>query len=70
MLEALARLRTPALTRVMEALAALGSRTVIVVLGWATILVLVAVRRFRRAPVMDGEADAMDRLPQRHGLVQ
>jgi tRNA A-37 threonylcarbamoyl transferase component Bud32 len=54
MLEALARLRTPALTRVMEPLAALGSRTAIVVLGWATILVLVADRRFRHLFVFLG----------------
>jgi tRNA A-37 threonylcarbamoyl transferase component Bud32 len=54
MLEALVRLRSPALTRVMEALAALGSRTAIVVLGWATILVLVAVRRFRHLFVFLG----------------
>jgi tRNA A-37 threonylcarbamoyl transferase component Bud32 len=53
-LEALARLRTPALTRVMEALAALGSRTVIVVLGWATILLLLVVRRFRHLFVFLG----------------
>jgi hypothetical protein len=53
-LEALARLRTPALTRVMEAAAALGSRKVIIVLGWTTILVLVAVRRFRHLFVFLG----------------
>jgi tRNA A-37 threonylcarbamoyl transferase component Bud32 len=53
-LEALARLRTPALTRVMEAVAALGSRKVIIVLGWATILVLIVVRRFRHLFVFLG----------------
>jgi tRNA A-37 threonylcarbamoyl transferase component Bud32 len=53
-LEALARLHTPALTKVMEALAALGSRTAIVVLGWATILVLLVVRRFRHLFVFLG----------------
>jgi hypothetical protein len=50
----LARLRTPALTRVMLAVAALGSRWVIVVLGWATILVLLAARRFRHLLVFVG----------------
>jgi tRNA A-37 threonylcarbamoyl transferase component Bud32 len=53
-LEGLARLRTPALTRVMQAVAELGSRAVIIVLGWATILVLVAFRRFRRLFVFLG----------------
>jgi hypothetical protein len=45
-LEGLARLRTPALTRVMQAVAELGSRGVIIVLGWATILVLVLQPHF------------------------
>jgi hypothetical protein len=53
-LEGLARLRTPALTRVMHAVAELGSRLVIVVLGWATILVLLAFRRFRHLLVFLG----------------
>jgi tRNA A-37 threonylcarbamoyl transferase component Bud32 len=52
-LEGLARLRTPALTRVMLAVAELGPRMVIV-LGWATILVLLAVRRFRHLFVFLG----------------
>jgi tRNA A-37 threonylcarbamoyl transferase component Bud32 len=55
-LEALAGLRTPALTRVMLVLAALGSRWTIVVLGWVTILVLLAVRRFRHLLVFLGAA--------------
>jgi hypothetical protein len=55
-LEALARLRMPALTRVMLVVAALGSRWVIVVLGWVTILVLLAVRRFRQLLVFLGAA--------------
>ena len=57
-LEALARLRTPALTRVMLAVAALGSGSgwVFVVLGWATIVVLLATRRFRRLLVFLGVA--------------
>jgi tRNA A-37 threonylcarbamoyl transferase component Bud32 len=53
-LDGLARLRTPALTRVMDAVAELGSRRVIIVLGWATILVLLAVRRFRHLFVFLG----------------
>jgi tRNA A-37 threonylcarbamoyl transferase component Bud32 len=53
-LEGLARLRTPALSRVMDAIAELGSRRVIIVLGWATILVLLAVRRFRHLLVFLG----------------
>jgi hypothetical protein len=53
-LEGLARLRTPALTKVMLAVAELGSRWVIVVLGWATILVLLGVRRFRHLLVFLG----------------
>jgi tRNA A-37 threonylcarbamoyl transferase component Bud32 len=53
-LEGLARLRTPALTRVMLAVAKLGSPWVIVVLGWATILVLLVFRRFRRLFVFLG----------------
>jgi tRNA A-37 threonylcarbamoyl transferase component Bud32 len=46
-LEVLAGLRTPALTRAMVVVAALSSQGVIAALGWATILVLLAVRRFR-----------------------
>jgi tRNA A-37 threonylcarbamoyl transferase component Bud32 len=53
-LEGLARLRTPVLTRVMDAVAELGSPRVIVVLGWATILVLLAFRRFRHLFVFLG----------------
>jgi tRNA A-37 threonylcarbamoyl transferase component Bud32 len=53
-LERLARLRTPALTRVMLALNALASDRVVMVLGWATILVLLAVRRFRHLLVFLG----------------
>jgi tRNA A-37 threonylcarbamoyl transferase component Bud32 len=53
-LEGLARLRTPALTRVMLVVAEFGSKSVIVVLGWATILVLLAFRRFRRLFVFLG----------------
>jgi tRNA A-37 threonylcarbamoyl transferase component Bud32 len=53
-LEGLARLRTPALTRVMLAVAELGSSSAIVVLGWATILVLLAFRRFRHLFVFLG----------------
>jgi tRNA A-37 threonylcarbamoyl transferase component Bud32 len=53
-LEVLARLRTPALTRVMLAVAKLGSPRVLVVLGWVTILVLLAFRRFRRLFVFLG----------------
>jgi hypothetical protein len=53
-LEWLARLRTPALTRVMLVLAGLSSKPVIAVLGWATILVLVVFRRFRRLFVFLG----------------
>jgi tRNA A-37 threonylcarbamoyl transferase component Bud32 len=52
-LEGLARLRTPALTRVMLAVAELGPR-IVIVLGWATILVLLAVRRFRHLFVFLG----------------
>jgi hypothetical protein len=52
-LEGLSRLRTPALTRVMLAVAELGPRMVIV-LGWATILVLLVVRRFRHLFVFLG----------------
>jgi tRNA A-37 threonylcarbamoyl transferase component Bud32 len=53
-LEGLARLRTPVLTRVMQAVAELASRGVVIVLGWATILVLVAFRQFRRLFVFLG----------------
>jgi hypothetical protein len=46
-LEGLAQLRTPALTRAMVVVAGLSFQWVIAVLGWATILVLLAIRRFR-----------------------
>jgi tRNA A-37 threonylcarbamoyl transferase component Bud32 len=55
-LEGLARLRSPALTRVMLALEALCSHQVIVGLGWAAILVLLVVRRFRHLFVFLGAA--------------
>jgi hypothetical protein len=53
-LEGLARLRTPALSRVMRAVAALGDPWMIIVVGWAAILVLLAVRRFRHLFVFLG----------------
>jgi tRNA A-37 threonylcarbamoyl transferase component Bud32 len=53
-LEGLARLRSPALTNVMLAVAELGSPWVIVALGWATILALLVVRRFRHLFVFLG----------------
>jgi tRNA A-37 threonylcarbamoyl transferase component Bud32 len=53
-LEGLARLRSTVLTRIMHAVAELGSRQVVIVLGWATILVLLAVRRFRHLFVFLG----------------
>jgi tRNA A-37 threonylcarbamoyl transferase component Bud32 len=53
-LEGLARLRTPALTRVMLAVARLGDPWMIVLVGWAAILVLLAVRRFRHLFVFLG----------------
>ena len=52
-LEVVARERTPALTRVALAVA-VGADWAIVVLGWATILVLLAFRRFRRLFVFLG----------------
>ena len=52
-LEGLARLRTPALTRVMVAVDEVADALVIV-LGWAAILVLVVVRRLRRLVVFLG----------------
>jgi tRNA A-37 threonylcarbamoyl transferase component Bud32 len=55
-LEGLAGLRTPALTRTMVVVAGLGSQWVIAALGWATILVLLAVRRFRHLLVLLGAA--------------
>jgi hypothetical protein len=55
-LDALAGLRTPALTRAMEALAAVASRWTIALLGWAAILVLLAARRFRHLLVFLGAA--------------
>jgi tRNA A-37 threonylcarbamoyl transferase component Bud32 len=53
-LEGLAGLRTPALTRAMVVVAALSSPWVIAALGWATILVLLAARRFRHLLVFLG----------------
>src|SRR4029453_7962849 len=55
-LEGLAQLRTPALTRAMVVVAALSSQWVIAALGWATILVLLAVRRYRHLLVFLGVA--------------
>jgi tRNA A-37 threonylcarbamoyl transferase component Bud32 len=55
-LEVLAGLRTPALTRAMVVVAALSFQWVIAALGWATILVLLAVRRFRHLLVFLGAA--------------
>jgi tRNA A-37 threonylcarbamoyl transferase component Bud32 len=55
-LEVLARLRTPALSRAMAVVAGLSSQWVIAALGWATILVLLAVRRFRHLLVFLGAA--------------
>jgi tRNA A-37 threonylcarbamoyl transferase component Bud32 len=52
-LEGLARLRTAPLTRVMVAVAELGE-ALVVVLGWAVILVLLVFRRFRRLVVFLG----------------
>ena len=52
--EGLARLRTPALTTVMVGVAELSSDWVIMVLGWATILVLLVARRFRHLFVFLG----------------
>jgi tRNA A-37 threonylcarbamoyl transferase component Bud32 len=53
-LEGLAGLRIPALTRAMVVVAALSSQWVIAALGWATILVLLAARRFRHLLVFLG----------------
>jgi tRNA A-37 threonylcarbamoyl transferase component Bud32 len=53
-LEGLAQLRTPALTRAMVVVAALSAPWVIAALGWATILVLLAARRFRHLLVFLG----------------
>jgi hypothetical protein len=55
-LEGLAGLRTPALTRAMVVLAGLSAQWVIAALGWATILVLLAARRFRHLLVFLGVA--------------
>jgi tRNA A-37 threonylcarbamoyl transferase component Bud32 len=55
-LEVLARLRTPALTRAMVVVAGLSAQWVIAALGWATILVLLAARRFRHLLVFLGAA--------------
>jgi tRNA A-37 threonylcarbamoyl transferase component Bud32 len=55
-LEGLASLHTPALTRAMVVVAGLSSQWVIAALGWATILVLLAARRFRHLLVFLGVA--------------
>jgi tRNA A-37 threonylcarbamoyl transferase component Bud32 len=55
-LEGLAQLRTPALTRAMVVVAGLSFQWVIAALGWATILVLLALRRFRHLVVFLGVA--------------
>jgi tRNA A-37 threonylcarbamoyl transferase component Bud32 len=55
-LEGLAGLRTPALTRVMVVVAGLSAQWMIAALGWATILVLLAARRFRHLLVFLGVA--------------
>jgi hypothetical protein len=55
-LEGLAGLRTPALTRAMVVVAALSAQGVIAALGWATILVLLAARRFWHLLVFLGVA--------------
>jgi tRNA A-37 threonylcarbamoyl transferase component Bud32 len=55
-LEGLAGLRTPTLTRAMVVVAALSSQWMIAALGWATILVLLAARRFRHLLVFLGAA--------------
>jgi hypothetical protein len=52
-LERLARLRTPTLTRFMVTVAEVGEALVLV-LGWAAILVLLVFRRFRRLLVFLG----------------
>jgi tRNA A-37 threonylcarbamoyl transferase component Bud32 len=52
-LQGLARLRTPALTRIMVAVAEVADPLVLV-LGWAAILVLVVFRRLRRLVVFLG----------------
>jgi tRNA A-37 threonylcarbamoyl transferase component Bud32 len=53
-LEGLAGLRTSTLTGAMVAVAGLSSQWVIAALGWATILVLLAARRFRHLLVFLG----------------
>jgi tRNA A-37 threonylcarbamoyl transferase component Bud32 len=55
-LEGLAGLRTPTLTRAMVVVAGLSSQWMIAALGWATILVLLAARRFRHLLVFLGVA--------------
>jgi tRNA A-37 threonylcarbamoyl transferase component Bud32 len=55
-LEGLAGLRTPTLTRAMVVVAALSAQWMIAALGWATILVLLAARRFRHLLVFLGAA--------------
>jgi membrane-associated phospholipid phosphatase/tRNA A-37 threonylcarbamoyl transferase component Bud32 len=54
LLDWVSRLRTDALTDVMQALHALGSRWTIRVLFWSTVLVLVVFRRFRHLFVFVG----------------
>jgi tRNA A-37 threonylcarbamoyl transferase component Bud32 len=53
-LEALGALRTPALTRVMKVIQALGSDVAVVVLAWTGIAVALVFRRFRHAAVFVG----------------
>jgi tRNA A-37 threonylcarbamoyl transferase component Bud32 len=55
-LEGLAGLRTPTLTRAMVVVAGLSAQWVTAALGWATILVLLAARRFRHLLVFLGVA--------------
>src|SRR5215218_8024749 len=55
-LEGLAGLRSPTLTRVMVVVAGLSAPWVIAALGWATIVVLLAARRFRHLLVFLGVA--------------
>ena len=55
-LEGLAGLRTPTLTRAMVVVAGLSAQWMIAALGWATILVLLAARRFRHLLVFLGVA--------------
>jgi tRNA A-37 threonylcarbamoyl transferase component Bud32 len=61
-LEGLAGLRTPTLTRAMVVVAGLSSQWMIAALGWATILVLLAARRFRHLLVFLGVALLIHRV--------